>query len=844
VPPPGDPEPPRDEPVAEVVGHYRLGRVLGRGGMGVVYEAEDLRLGRGVALKFLSPHLHTDPHAKERFLREARTVSALDHPNVCTLFEADETPDGRVFIAMARYAGETLADRIARGPLPVEEAADLGLQIARGLCAAHRQDIIHRDLKPDNVFVTGDGIVKILDFGIAKVAGSALTQTGYALGTAAYAAPEQTRAEGDHRVDLWALGVVLYEMLAGERPFRAEYAAALLYAIVHEEHTPLIRLRPDVPPALAEVVERCLCKDPAARYASAEEAVEALEPLTRTGGGAAALGKPQGWLVGGGVLAMLLLAAVSLFPGLRASGELFAAEPGVRHLAVLPLTESGAESEFARGLTTALAVALTQLGPYAADSVRVVPAAETDGLHSVRQARERFGAGEAVTGEVRFEEGRVRVALTLRETRRDRPVRTHHLDLPAHEAASLQAGLVEAAAALLTVPLPPAVRLALTAGGTSDPEAYAFYTKGQGALIRYDQAEQVATAAQLFEWAIEEDPEYALAHAGLCEAELYRYRLTVEPARVEAAETHCYRALALDDRLAPVHATLGRLLVERGRYDDAIQRFRLALVLDSLRADTHDGLGQALQLASRPREAEAAFRRALALAPRAWSYHNNLGSFYLQTGRFEDALQQFEAVVRAVPDHAWGHSNLGAAHLYRSQIPEAKAAFERANAIQPTAFAYSNLGVIAFFEERLADEVRMYERALNLLPGDYLVWGNLGSAYSRAGDPDRAAGAYARAAALVEARLAVNPQHAERLVDLADYSQKLRQPERARAALEQALRLAPENVILAGRAASVYAGLGDREAAVRIAERAIAGGYPRASLEADTALARLLQPIP
>ncbi|MES1243808.1 MAG: protein kinase [Acidobacteriota bacterium] len=263
------------------VGPYRIGEVLGGGGMGIVYRGEDTRLGRSVALKFLPPELTRDPVSKARFLQEARTASALEHPNVCTIYDVGETEEHQLYLAMPCYDGETLRRKIERGPLPVAEAVDCALQTARGLAKAHRQGIVHRDVKPANLMVTGDGVVKILDFGIAKLAGEAgLTRTGASVGTPAYMAPEQIHGrEVDGRTDLWALGVVLYEMLAGRRPFAGDHEAMLRQSILGDDPEPLTRLRPEVPAELDRVVRRLIAREPDARYPGADELVADLRPL-------------------------------------------------------------------------------------------------------------------------------------------------------------------------------------------------------------------------------------------------------------------------------------------------------------------------------------------------------------------------------------------------------------------------------------------------------------------------------------------------------------------------------------------------------------------------------------
>ena len=259
--------------IGETVSHYRVEEKLGEGGMGIVYRARDLRLDRSVALKFLPSHLVADPRAKERFLHEARAASALDHPNICTIHEIAETQSGALFIAMAHYTGETLAERIRRGPLPVDEALEITRQLALALGKAHERGIVHRDVKPANVIQTEDGLWKLLDFGIAKLSGTVrLTRTGQAVGTVAYKAPEQAdRDQATPRSDIWSLGVVLYEMLTGRLPFEGRTPIATLYRILEEAPEPVSACRPDIPAALDRVVERALAKHPAARYSAMEE---------------------------------------------------------------------------------------------------------------------------------------------------------------------------------------------------------------------------------------------------------------------------------------------------------------------------------------------------------------------------------------------------------------------------------------------------------------------------------------------------------------------------------------------------------------------------------------------
>ena len=269
--------------IGQTISHYRILSKLGEGGMGVVYKAHDTKLGREVALKFLPGGLTGDPRARERFIYEAKAASGIDHPNICTIYEIDETDDHRIFIAMACYEGETLKQRIARGPLETGEILDVAIQIARGLARAHEAGIIHRDIKPANIIITTRGEVKIVDFGLSKLLGLAkLTRTGMTVGTAAYMSPEQARGEEiDQRTDIWSLGVVLYEMLTGLCPFRSEYEQALIYSILNEEPAPLGSLRPDIPEEMDQLVQKAMAKVPVERFRYAGELLAELSFLAK-----------------------------------------------------------------------------------------------------------------------------------------------------------------------------------------------------------------------------------------------------------------------------------------------------------------------------------------------------------------------------------------------------------------------------------------------------------------------------------------------------------------------------------------------------------------------------------
>jgi serine/threonine protein kinase len=301
--------------IGKTISHYKILDKLGGGGMGVVYKAEDTKLRRTVALKFLPLELTGDPEAKRRFINEAQAASSLQHHNICTIHEIDETPDGQLFICMDCYEGDTLKKRIEGGPVPLDQVVDIGTQVAEGLRKAHEAGVVHRDIKPANILVTPDGVVKILDFGLAKLADETrLTQTGSTVGTPAYMSPEQVRGtDADHRTDIWSLGAVMHEMIAGRLPFAGDHVQALLYSILNEEPESLSDTRPEISAELENVVKNALQKNPEDRYASADRMLADLGKISSRTQAPRAKTSDKSWRWAA-IAALLIAASVFLYP--------------------------------------------------------------------------------------------------------------------------------------------------------------------------------------------------------------------------------------------------------------------------------------------------------------------------------------------------------------------------------------------------------------------------------------------------------------------------------------------------------------------------------------------------
>ncbi len=443
--------------------------------MGVVHRAEDTRLGRMVALKMLPPSLEGNDDAIQRLLLEARAAATLDHPHVCTVYEVGEAD--RPFIAFACYDGETLAERLSRGALEVGEAVRIGLEVASGVAAAHAKGIIHRDLKPSNVFLCEDGTAKVLDFGIAKVPGTALTRTGQTAGTVEYGAPEQTRGEVDARSDVWGIGVVLYEMLTGQRPFAAPYPAAVIYAVLHHNPPPPSSLA-DVPAALDAVVLRCLEKDPEARYADAAALRVALEDALAPDAPSrlvAAAPSRTAWAERIGrsramVAALALLAVGVVGTALWGMSRPASAMPSAVHLAILPPTarpDSPDDRAFAEGLAESLVGDVVEMAPDDSDlwvaSVSDVLALEVE---SAREAGAKLGVNLVLTGSLRRDGDQLSLVLQL-STTGDRARTLASKTVTADGTGRIRPLALEAIATMLGLTEAPGLEFRRRSGSTS-----------------------------------------------------------------------------------------------------------------------------------------------------------------------------------------------------------------------------------------------------------------------------------------------------------------------------------------------------------------------------------------
>lgn len=654
------------------VSHFRILDVLGAGGMGVVYRAHDARLDRTVALKFLLPQYALDPAAKERFLREARAVSALDHPNVCTVHEAGESEDCQPFLAMACYAGETLRDRLARtGPLQIEEALDIARQTVRGLAAAQEAGIVHRDLKPGNLMLARDGTVKVLDFGLAKVADTKHSTPGARAGTAAYMSPEQVAGGPvDHRTDLWSLGVVLHEMLTGRPPFGRGHDAAAMWAILNEVPAPPSSLRAEVPARVDRIVDGLLKKSADERYSRAGDVLADLDAALPSGPARPRAARRP--LVAAALIAAIAASALFLTRDRRPAASDEAS------IAVLPFLDLSNEQQqyFSDGVTEEILNALARINGLH------VPA-RTSSFHfrsrdlPVREIAEQLGVVYVLEGSVRREGEEVRITATLVDARTERRLWSETFETDDGDVFDAQQRIADAVADALELRLAPGTVVQMA---SRNPAAHDLYLQG---LFHWNRRSprDMENAIRLLEQAVALDSAYARSWAGL--ALVYAAsHATLPPLMppdesLRRTEAAARRALALDSSLADAHSALGYAYHWHWRWDDAERELTRALVLEPQSARALHWYGEHLGKMGRGPEAVTLTRRAISLDPFSLVLQSDLGLAVSRDGRIEEAIVQYESARERDPGIVMPHIMLHRLYLVQGDVEASAAAGRR-----------------------------------------------------------------------------------------------------------------------------------------------------------------------
>ncbi|NLP09204.1 protein kinase [bacterium] len=667
--------------IGQKISHYTILEKVGEGGMGVVHKAEDNRLGRMVALKFLPPDLTRDAEAKERFLREAKAASLLQHEHICTIHDIDEAPDGQLFIVMDYYEGETLRESIARGPLPLDRAIYLAGQIALGLKEAHDHGIIHRDIKPGNIILTPRGQAKILDFGLASSGTEAhITRTGTTLGTAAYMSPEQAAGkEVDRRSDIWALGVILYEMITGVRPFAGEYEQAVIYSILHDEPERLTARRNEAPKELEQVVHKALAKDPSRRYQHVEEMLADLSSIAaKTSGGIITAKTPirkkrRAFLRGplavlaAGIFAFILY-LLSSTPWLKKS-----ATDCRKMIVVLPFENLGAAEDeyFANGTTEAITARLagiSGLGVISRQSAMQYKKTKK----TIRQIGSELGVDYLLEGTVQREKpgdpaSRVRVIPQLIRVADDTHVWAGTYDENMNEVFRVQSEIAERVATQLDIALLESERQVAAKRPTENLAAYEYYLRGMDYVNSVVVAE-VEKAVALLEKAVALDPQFAEAWAHLANAHRGLYWAFDRPGELVLLKEAAERAQQLAPDLPETHLALGYVAYSEREFDRALEQFEKADRRQPS-GETAQAIGFTLRRLGRWQEALKSAEKARRLLPRSYFiYSDILGGTRQGLRQYDQALQDAEYAILLSPGIADGHVTKAQVRLAKGDL--------------------------------------------------------------------------------------------------------------------------------------------------------------------------------
>ena len=850
-----------------IAGNYRVLSIAGSGGMGVVYRARDQRLDRTVALKFLPAELNASQREKERFLREARTASSLDHPNIGVIHGIEETADGLTFIVMAYYEGSSLAQRIQKGSMKLHEAVAIARQMAQGLGEAHRHSIVHRDVKPSNVMLTSSGLVKIVDFGLARaMTEQTASQTGVT-GTVRYMSPEQAMDRGvDQRCDIWALGVVFAEMLTGNTPFHADSMTAMLFLILNDPPKGL----DGVHPALQPILYHALAKDPERRYGSCAEfladltaaekvipAAEADADLTQkvpsTGRGSRTSAQTKrliaeasrgawgpaaeknssmtNWLLA----ALVLLLAVGLALGfIRPLREkvvaLVTGAPSEKHVAVLPFDNIGSNPENAAltdGLMDSLAGRLSNLD-VGNQSLWVVPNSEVRrrNISDPGDALKQLGANLVVKGSVERDGKNIRLTLNLIDTKNLRQVGSAMVEDPAGDLSTLEDEVVSRLAKLMKISV--TADMLRNTGGSLNAAAYVDYLTALGYAQRFDKAGNLDLAIASLQKAIQTDPGFALGYAQLGESYRLKYIVEQNAHWLDEALAYCQKAVELDNRMPAVYVTLARIHDALGKHDLALQEFQHALQLDPKNGAALSGLARSYESSGRVVDAEKTFQEASDVRPDDWLGFNDIAAFYARQGKYPQAIAAYRLALQITPDNAEVYSNLGSAYLDQGgekNLPLAEDALKKSIALSPGYPAYANLGMLYMQEKRYAEAAATTDKALKINSNDYMVWNDLMVAYDGARQPAQAVVARRRAEELAEKVVQLKPRDALAQSTLASLYGADKMNEKAMEHIRTSLALAPDDPNVLANVGEAYEFLGDRDHALQFIEKSIAKGY-------------------
>jgi tetratricopeptide (TPR) repeat protein len=825
-----------------LLGRFRILRFVGRGGMGEVYEAEDLQLGR-IALKTIRADLPGKPRALARFRQEVQLARKVTSTAVCRIHELFPLPPGDrsgadAFLTMEFLEGETLCERIEReGALPLPEAESIALQLCAAVQAIHDAHVIHRDIKSRNVMLVprnGATQVVVMDLGLARESAIApdaepgLTVPGAIMGTPEYMAPEQfAGAQATPATDVYALGVLLYEIATGKRPFQASTPMAA--AVMRGKRTPSASsMRAKLPRHWDGVINRCLEYEPALRYQSANEVADALRaPGPHRVRRIAAYGSAA-------VLVVAAVAGIARSPLLnRPARSTNASIAQARTMVVLPFENLGGDTTnqaFCDGLQETMTSMLSQAQKLR-DAILVVPSSEVrrNQVKTIADARRVFNANLALTGSVQRTADALQVTLNLADAKTMRQQDSRILLVKPNEMAALPQRLAGQIDSLLGAGS--ALRSVQTAPGqtTRNSEAYRFYVLGQGAL----QSRNWDEAVDNLQKAVAKDPEFTAAGAKLAEAFVKKYNVSQDTKLLAQADS-ALNQVARNGQTPEVLFAQAMIWQATGETGKAEPLFRQLLQTEPNNVEVWELLADTLKAEGKKTEAEQTYQTAVRLRPGYWPAYSRIATFYMDQHDYLRAEQAFLAAIDVSPEIPNLHSNLGALYFSVSRWEDAEREFRKSAALKPYAPGYGNLGTVLFFQGKYDESAHQFEEAAKLQPANHVWWGNMGDArWQIAGERDRAREAFQKAYLLAGQQLVLNPSDVQLRRSYALYLAKLGRLKEARTEIEVAIEQAPKDMNVRFYAARVYAVIGDSKRAEAAARACLALGYDPKEVERE-----------
>lgn len=615
--------------IVKAISHYKILEKIGEGGMGVVYKAEDTKLRRTVALKFLPEDLTKDSEAKERFLQEAQAAAALDHPNICTVHEIDEA-DGQTFIVMANIEGQSLKEIIGAGPMEMSRAINIVIQVAEGLQEAHKRGVVHRDVKPANIMLTDRDQAKIMDFGLAKLSwGVDLTKTAAIMGTVAYMSPEQAKGETvDHRTDIWSFGALLYEMLSGERTFKSRHDHAILHSVLYEDPVPIGKLKSDVPVAVEEIISKCMQKEPNDRYSDMGSLLKDLRsiPLEDTSDSSSEETDKQ----------------------------------QLPSIAVLPFVNMSADPEneyFSDGLSESIINVLTQLNNFKV--VARTSAFSFKGKDvNIREIGKELNVANVLEGSVQKAGNRLRITAQLISVKDGYHLWSEKFDRTLEDVFAIQDEISLQIVDNLKAKLGSDEKTMLVKRYTDDIEAYNLYLKGRYHFAKITEG-GIEKALDYFHQVVDKDPMYALAYAGIADCHLRNTWYYFRPPKEELPKALAFveKALTLDSQLSEAHASLAltKMLYERD-WDGSGKEFEHAIDLNPGNSLARSYYSVYFAVLGKHSESIEEAQKALDLDPISLWEMINLGMRYYYDFQFDKSLEQIQKAIDLDPNNYVAHN--------------------------------------------------------------------------------------------------------------------------------------------------------------------------------------------